>query len=454
MNFDLTDEQQMLQAAARDFLAARLNSEKIRALGESDDALQRGPLEGDGGPQLARPRGLRGARRPGARHGRARGADGAARLRAGAGPALSRPRSPPSRSRRRPPTSSASATWRRWRSARSAGTLALWDAGAGWTPDDITLEPERSNGGYVLNGEKLFVLDAATRRLPDRRCDRRPALHRRARRRRRHDRRRRPTIDGTRKQYAVKLDGVEVGEDALFERRRRRSSRARDRGYIALAAELTGDRAARARDGGRSTPQERKQFGRPIGSYQAVSHTCAQMLLETEGARSAVYYAAWAADNEPETAPLAASMAKAYASDAACSVTGSSLQVHGGIGFTWEHDLHLWLKRARCSRLSRRRALAPGARRKHRLRRERPRPRRPPSGSWQRRSSLRRFVGIDGQLAADELREAGDALADVGEAALLERGHDLVALEHVHAALRGDDRTRTCAAAPSARGRS
>ena len=79
-----------------------------------------------------------------------------------------------------------------------------------------------------------------------------------------------------------------------------------------------------------------------------MSHRCAQMLLETEGARSASYYAAWAADNEPETAPLAASMAKAYASDAGTRVTSASLQVHGGIGFTWEHDLHLWLKRASC----------------------------------------------------------------------------------------------------------
>jgi alkylation response protein AidB-like acyl-CoA dehydrogenase len=94
--------------------------------------------------------------------------------------------------------------------------------------------------------------------------------------------------------------------------------------------------------------KERKQFGRPIGSYQAVSHRCAEMLLETEGARSTVYYAGWAADNEPEAAALAASMAKAYASDAACRVTGASLQVHGGIGFTWEHDLHLYMKRARC----------------------------------------------------------------------------------------------------------
>ena len=85
------------------------------------------------------------------------------------------------------------------------------------------------------------------------------------------------------------------------------------------------------------------------------------MLLETEAARSAAYYAAWACDNEPEkTAPLAASMAKAYASDAGTRVTGASLQVHGGIGFTWEHDLHLFLKRRDCGRRHvRRRALAP-----------------------------------------------------------------------------------------------
>ncbi len=93
--------------------------------------------------------------------------------------------------------------------------------------------------------------------------------------------------------------------------------------------------------------RDRKQFDRPIGSYQAVSHRCAQMLLEVEGARSASYYAAWTAESEPETLALAASMAKAYASDAGWRVCTSSLQVHGGIGFTWEHDLHFFLKRAK-----------------------------------------------------------------------------------------------------------
>ena len=95
--------------------------------------------------------------------------------------------------------------------------------------------------------------------------------------------------------------------------------------------------------------KEREQFGRPIGAYQAVSHACAQMLLEVEGARSVVLYAAWALDHEPESGPLAASMAKAYASDAGWRVPAAALQVHGGIGFTWEHDLHLWLKRGKAN---------------------------------------------------------------------------------------------------------
>jgi alkylation response protein AidB-like acyl-CoA dehydrogenase len=119
---------------------------------------------------------------------------------------------------------------------------------------------------------------------------------------------------------------------------------------LAVAAELTGV-AQRAMEMAVQYARDRKQFGRPIGAYQAVSHRCAQMLLETEGARSATYYAAWAADAEPRSLALAASMAKAYASDAGWRVCSSSLQVHGGIGFTWEHDLHFFLKRAKVDAL-------------------------------------------------------------------------------------------------------
>jgi alkylation response protein AidB-like acyl-CoA dehydrogenase len=121
---------------------------------------------------------------------------------------------------------------------------------------------------------------------------------------------------------------------------------AADLSVVALAAELTGI-AQRALEIAVDYAKERQQFERPIGAYQAVSHRCAGMLYDTEESRSLTYYAAWCADAEPESLPLAASMAKARASDAAWRVTNDALQVLGGIGFTWEHDLHFFLKRGK-----------------------------------------------------------------------------------------------------------
>jgi alkylation response protein AidB-like acyl-CoA dehydrogenase len=120
----------------------------------------------------------------------------------------------------------------------------------------------------------------------------------------------------------------------------------RDRLAVAIAAELTGI-AQRTMEMAVEYARERQQFGRPIGAYQAVGHRCAGMLLATEESRSLTYYAAWTADAEPESLPLAAAMAGARASDAGWEVPASALQVFGGIGFTWEHDLQFWLKRGR-----------------------------------------------------------------------------------------------------------
>jgi alkylation response protein AidB-like acyl-CoA dehydrogenase len=146
------------------------------------------------------------------------------------------------------------------------------------------------------------------------------------------------TIDSTRRFFRVQANDGEALEGDV--------EGAHDRIAVAVAAELVGV-AQRAMEMAVDYAKERKQFDRPIGAYQAVSHRCAQMLLEVEGARAATLYASWAADHEAESLPLAASMAKAYASDAGWRVTASALQVHGGIGFTWEHDLHFFLKRAR-----------------------------------------------------------------------------------------------------------
>jgi alkylation response protein AidB-like acyl-CoA dehydrogenase len=121
-----------------------------------------------------------------------------------------------------------------------------------------------------------------------------------------------------------------------------------DRLEVALGAELVGV-AQRALDLAVEHARTRQQFGRPIGAYQAVSHRCADMLLDVESARSAVLCAAWTADHDAAVLPFASSVAKIAAAQGAWRVTGSSLQVHGGIGFTWEHDCHLLLRRAAAS---------------------------------------------------------------------------------------------------------
>jgi alkylation response protein AidB-like acyl-CoA dehydrogenase len=118
-----------------------------------------------------------------------------------------------------------------------------------------------------------------------------------------------------------------------------------DRALVAIASELVGvcDRALAMTV---AYVKERKQFGVPVGSYQAVSHRCAQMLLDTEKARSTTAFAAWAADADPRRLGEAAAMAKAAASDAGIEVAASAIQAHGGIGFTWEADVHWLYKRA------------------------------------------------------------------------------------------------------------
>ncbi len=120
---------------------------------------------------------------------------------------------------------------------------------------------------------------------------------------------------------------------------------------VAYAAELLG-LAQRALDLSVAYAGERVQFGRPIGSFQAVKHRCADMLVDVEGMRSSVYWAAWCVAERDPDAAVAASVAKCWCSDAGSRVMASALQVHGGIGFTWEHDLHLYLKRAHLDGLS------------------------------------------------------------------------------------------------------
>jgi alkylation response protein AidB-like acyl-CoA dehydrogenase len=235
------------------------------------------------------------------------------------------------------------------------GTVALVESSGRWDAGGVQMSARRSGDTYTLNGEKLYVPDAHVAQwiivavrtggadaegisllLVDRDT---PGLSVRTVK----------SMDQTRRLCTVTFDGVEVGADRLVGAEGRGWSvlrRGLDRAQVAISAELCGT-AQRAMELAVEYAKTRQQFGRPIGSYQAVAHRCADMLVQVESAKSLTYYAAWAVDNDVPEAPLAAAMAKAYASDAARLVTGAAIQVHGGIGFTWEHDMHLYFKRAK-----------------------------------------------------------------------------------------------------------
>ena len=119
---------------------------------------------------------------------------------------------------------------------------------------------------------------------------------------------------------------------------------------VALAAEQVGG-AQRVLDNAVDYAKNRMQFGRPIGSFQAIKHKCADMLFEVESAKSAAYYGAWAAATDDDELALAASLAKSYCSEAYFHCAAENIQIHGGIGFTWEHHAHLYFKRAKSSEL-------------------------------------------------------------------------------------------------------
>jgi alkylation response protein AidB-like acyl-CoA dehydrogenase len=156
-----------------------------------------------------------------------------------------------------------------------------------------------------------------------------------------------PAMDLTRSLGWLELDATPA---SLLEGPGAFSSLA-DRAAVAVSAEMLGA-AQRVLDMTVQYAKDRVQFGRPIGSFQAVKHRCADMLVDVEGMRSAVYYAAWCIAADSPDASSAASAAKIWCSEAAARVMASGLQVHGGIGFTWEHDMHLFVKRSQLDQAS------------------------------------------------------------------------------------------------------
>ena len=160
-----------------------------------------------------------------------------------------------------------------------------------------------------------------------------------------------PTMDQTRKQARLEFSGTPAWLIGDRGRGRGRGCRKTlDLAAVALAAEQVGG-AQRCLDSSVDYAKTRIQFGRPIGCFQAIKHKCADMLLEVESAKSAAYYAGWAAAEDSDELPVVASLAKSYCSEAYFHAAAENIQIHGGIGFTWEHDAHLYFKRAKSSEL-------------------------------------------------------------------------------------------------------
>jgi alkylation response protein AidB-like acyl-CoA dehydrogenase len=232
----------------------------------------------------------------------------------------------------------------------TVATLALVEQDGAGDPRSVRTTARREGTGWVLDGTKEYVLDGAGADLllvvaagPNG-----PGLYA-------VDvagagdavvRTPLDTLDPTRRQARIVLSaapGRLVGADGAAEPAVAHALRI---GAVLLAAEQVGG-AEKVLEAAVEYAGVREQFGRPIGSFQAVKHRCADMLLRVEAARSASAYALWAADNRPAEFPVAAAIAKSYCSEAYSFCAGQGMQIHGGMGFTWEHPAHLHLRRAK-----------------------------------------------------------------------------------------------------------
>ena len=239
-------------------------------------------------------------------------------------------------------------------------TVALTEESGRWDAGGIQATYRKEGSDYVIDGKKTYVLDGhtadtiivAARRegssgedgialfVVDGNAEgisRRPLV----------------TMDQTRKMAEVTFDSVRLGPAAVMEAEGEAwplISKLLDLAAVALAAEQVGG-AQKCLEMSTEYAKVRVQFGRPIGSFQAIKHKCADMLVAVESAKSAAYYAGWAASEDNEELPVVAPLAKAYCSEAYFHCAAENIQIHGGIGFTWEHDPHLYFKRAKSSEL-------------------------------------------------------------------------------------------------------
>ena len=245
-------------------------------------------------------------------------------------------------------------------SGESIGTLALSEEDGRWDAKGVKLAAERAGDGWTLTGTKMFVLDGhtadvvlvAARSGAGDSTDSKEGISIFAVDGDAAGLVRTPlaTLDQTRKQARLTFDGVPARLIGAEGAGWAVVSQVLDLAAVALAAEQVGG-SARVLEMSVEYAKVRVQFGRPIGSFQAIKHKCADMLVEVESAKSAAYYGLWAASELNDELPTVASLAKAYCSDAYVHCAAENIQIHGGIGFTWEHPAHLYFKRAKSSQL-------------------------------------------------------------------------------------------------------
>jgi len=237
-------------------------------------------------------------------------------------------------------------------SGETIATVALTESDGQWQESSVTLRAVQAGGTWRLSGAKTFVPDGVSAGLilvvartgdgmgvfavaGDADGLSRESL---------------PTMDQTRKQARLDFDSVSArpisgAVDAWPAVRRMLEVAA-----VGLAAEQVGG-AQRALEMAVEYAKLREQFGRPIGSFQAIKHKCASMLVAVESMKSAAYYGLWAVASGDSELPIVSSIAKVCCSDGYAMVAAENIQIHGGIGFTWEHPAHLYFKRARSSRI-------------------------------------------------------------------------------------------------------
>jgi alkylation response protein AidB-like acyl-CoA dehydrogenase len=239
-------------------------------------------------------------------------------------------------------------------------TLAHSEPSGRWGADGIETLARKQGGDYLLSGHKRYVLDGHCAELlivaarqegtageqgislfavpADAAGVERQAL---------------PSMDQTRRLSEIELREVRVPASALMGSEGEgwpALSKILDLAAVALSAEQVGG-AQKCLDLSVEYAKERVQFSRPIGSFQAIKHKCADMMVRVEAARSASYYAGCVAAEDGEELPVVASLAKAYCSDAYFHCAAESIQIHGGVGFTWEYDVHLYFKRAKSTEI-------------------------------------------------------------------------------------------------------